>query len=40
MGLFVTHNRYAYALLALGALGQLLHFPRRDQLTAAYRKGW
>lgn len=39
VGLFVTLNRYAYALLALGALGQLLHFPRRDQLAAVYRKG-
>lgn len=38
MGLFITHNRYAYALLTLGALGQLLHFPRRDQLAAAYGK--
>lgn len=40
VGLFVTHNRYAYSLFALGALGQLLHFPRRDELAAAYRKGW
>jgi F0F1-type ATP synthase membrane subunit c/vacuolar-type H+-ATPase subunit K len=39
VGLFVTQNRNAYALFALGALGQLLHFPRRDQLAAAYRKG-
>jgi hypothetical protein len=39
VGLFVTRNRYAYALLALGALGLLLHFPRRDQLAAAYGKG-
>lgn len=38
VGLFVTHNRYAYALFVLGALGQLLHFPRRDQLAAAYTK--
>jgi F0F1-type ATP synthase membrane subunit c/vacuolar-type H+-ATPase subunit K len=40
VGLLVTLNRNAYALFALGALGQLLHFPRRDQLAAAYRKGW
>lgn len=40
VGLFVTQNKYAYLLFALGALGQLLHFPRRDELAAAYRKGW
>lgn len=40
VGLFVTLNRSAYLLLALGALGQLLHFPRRDELAAAYRKGF
>jgi hypothetical protein len=39
VGLFVTHNRYAYALFVLGALGQLLHFPTRDQLAATYKKG-
>jgi hypothetical protein len=39
MGLFITHNSYAYALLALGAVGIALHFPRRDQLAATYRKG-
>ncbi|HVF43872.1 MAG TPA: hypothetical protein VM936_12705 [Pyrinomonadaceae bacterium] len=39
VGVFVTLNVYAYALTALGALGQLLHFPRRDQLAAAYGKG-
>jgi hypothetical protein len=38
MGLFVTGNRYAYALLALGALAIALHFPRRGQLLAAYFK--
>jgi F0F1-type ATP synthase membrane subunit c/vacuolar-type H+-ATPase subunit K len=38
LGLFITHNSYAYGLLALGALGQLLHFPRRNELAAAYRK--
>ena len=39
VGLFVTLNKYAYALFALGALGQLLHFPGRDQLAATYKKG-
>ena len=38
VGLFVTGNRYAYALLAFGALGIALHFPRREQLLAAYFK--
>ena len=36
VGLFVTGNDYAYALLALGALGEALHFPRREQVEAAY----
>ena len=40
VGIFVTHNREAYLLFAIGALGLLLHFPRRDQLAAAYRKGF
>ena len=40
MGLFITLNKYAYVLFALGALGQLLHFPSRDQLAATYKKGW
>lgn len=40
LGLFITWNDYAYALFVLGALGQLLHFPQRDQLAAAYKKGW
>jgi F0F1-type ATP synthase membrane subunit c/vacuolar-type H+-ATPase subunit K len=39
VGMFITWNDYAYALFLLGALGQLLHFPRRDELAAAYRKG-
>ena len=39
IGLFVTVNKYAYALIALGALGQLLHFPSREQLAATYKKG-
>jgi hypothetical protein len=38
MGLFMTGNRYAYALLALGALGMALHFPRYEQLLPAYFK--
>lgn len=38
VGVFATHNSYAFALFALGALSQLLHFPRRDQLAAAYGK--
>ena len=40
VAVFTTPNNYAYALMALGALGQLLHFPRRDQLAAAYGKGF
>ena len=39
VALFITWNDYAYSLLVIGALGQLLHFPRRDELAAAYRKG-
>ncbi|HVF66328.1 MAG TPA: hypothetical protein VM914_01605 [Pyrinomonadaceae bacterium] len=39
VGVFITWNDYAYALFLLGALGQMLHFPRRDELAAAYRKG-
>jgi len=35
VALFVTGSRYAYLLFALGAAGQLLHFPRREQLLAA-----
>jgi hypothetical protein len=38
MGIFGTWNDYAYALLALGALGEALHFPRREQLMSAYFK--
>lgn len=38
VGMFITWNDYAYALFVLGALGQLLHFPRRDELAAAYTK--
>ena len=40
VGIFLTWNDYAYALFILGALGQLLHFPSRDQLAATYKKGW
>jgi F0F1-type ATP synthase membrane subunit c/vacuolar-type H+-ATPase subunit K len=38
VGLFVTWNDYAYLLFALGALGMILHFPRREQVQAAYYK--
>jgi F0F1-type ATP synthase membrane subunit c/vacuolar-type H+-ATPase subunit K len=38
VGLFITWNTYAYLLFVLGALGMLLHFPRREQLLAAYFK--
>ena len=38
VGLFVTGNDYAYALIALGALGEALHFPRREQVMSAYYK--
>jgi F0F1-type ATP synthase membrane subunit c/vacuolar-type H+-ATPase subunit K len=38
VGLFITWNSYAYALFALGALGIALHFPRRDEVAAAYYK--
>ena len=38
VGFFVTRNDYAYGLFALGALGEALHFPRREQVTSAYFK--
>ncbi|MBV8858586.1 MAG: hypothetical protein JOZ02_16755 [Acidobacteria bacterium] len=38
VGLFITWNDYFYLLFALGALGELLHFPRREQVMAAYFK--
>jgi F0F1-type ATP synthase membrane subunit c/vacuolar-type H+-ATPase subunit K len=38
VGLFITWNRFAYLLFVLGALGMILHFPRREQLLAAYYK--
>jgi hypothetical protein len=36
--LFTTWNDYAYGLFALGALGEALHFPRREQVMSAYFK--
>jgi hypothetical protein len=36
VGVLVTWNNYAYLLFALGALGEILHFPSRDQLLSAY----
>ncbi|MET0649267.1 MAG: hypothetical protein ABW208_21875 [Pyrinomonadaceae bacterium] len=38
VGVFVTRNDAAYLLFVLGALGMLLHFPRREQVEAAFRK--
>jgi hypothetical protein len=38
IGLFATWNDYAYALFALGALGEALHFPTRGQVFSAYYK--
>lgn len=38
VGLFVTWNDYAYGLFALGALGEALHFPRREEVMSAYFK--
>ena len=38
VGVFVTRNDAAYLLFALGALGMLLHFPRREQVGAAFHK--
>jgi hypothetical protein len=40
VGIFITWNEYFYALFALGALGEALHFPRREQvLSAHFRPG-
>ena len=36
VGIFTTWNDCAYGLFALGALGELLHFPSRDQVLSAY----
>ena len=38
VGVFITWNDYAYALCALGALGEALHFPTREQVLSAYYK--
>jgi hypothetical protein len=38
VGVFTTWNDYAYALFALGALGEALHFPTREQVLSAYYK--
>ncbi len=35
LGVFTTRCDYSYALFALGALGMLLHFPRRGQAPDA-----
>ena len=35
---FATSNRYYYGLFILGALGQLVHFPRREHLLNASYK--
>ena len=32
---FLTGNRYYYVLFLIAAIGQLLHFPRRQQVLAA-----
>ena len=36
VGIFTTRCDYSYALFVLGALGILLHFPRREQGFASY----
>ena len=36
VAMFVTWDDRAYLLFALGALGMLLHFPRREQLLVAF----
>ena len=38
VGVFATRNDAAYLLFALGALGMLLHFPRREQVEEAFQK--
>ena len=38
VGVFTTWNDYAYGLFALGALGEALHFPRREQVESAFGK--
>jgi F0F1-type ATP synthase membrane subunit c/vacuolar-type H+-ATPase subunit K len=38
VAIFITRNDYAYGLFALGALGEALHFPTREQVLSAYYK--
>ena len=38
VALFALGNPLAYSLFVLAVVGQLLHFPRRDQLLAASHK--
>ncbi|HEX7312368.1 MAG TPA: hypothetical protein VF297_00360 [Pyrinomonadaceae bacterium] len=38
VGIFATRNDASYLLFAIGALGMLLHFPRREQVDAAFQK--
>jgi F0F1-type ATP synthase membrane subunit c/vacuolar-type H+-ATPase subunit K len=38
VAVFVTLNDYSYLLFALGALGEALHFPTREQVLSAYFK--
>ena len=35
---FMTGNRYYYLLFMIAALGQLLHFPRREHILNAWTK--
>lgn len=40
LAMFVIGHRYGYLLFALAAVGQMLHFPRREPLLAAsYKQG-
>ena len=36
---FMTGDRYYYILFIIAACGQLLHFPRRDDVANAWAKG-
>ena len=38
VGLFTTRCDYAFALLGVAALGEALHFPRREEVLAVYYK--
>ncbi|HEX5708001.1 MAG TPA: hypothetical protein VFX96_11935 [Pyrinomonadaceae bacterium] len=38
VAMFVIGHRYGYLLFALAAVGQMLHYPRREQLLAASYK--